>query len=254
MRRIVQLTVIPALLLAGGLSEAEAQLFGRGGGGERTEHIIVSGGPALRQWENLRRSNDQHDRWWGNFVRTAKIRMKAIFDEQGKNADITWLVYRSGYSRRGSEQGDPLVSYVQSVRDDYFRDDLGLRIKLVWFESGEEVINYINSGRDRKRVKVGGFEYFGHSNKHAFMFDYSNWVSGASKSWLHEVDLKKISRRAFAKDAYCQSWGCHSAESFCAVWKKETGTKMWGAQGKTDYSVLQYGKLPEIVGSGRWKY
>ncbi|MEM0896077.1 MAG: hypothetical protein AAGJ79_04260, partial [Verrucomicrobiota bacterium] len=107
---------------------------------------------------------------------------------------------------------------------------------------------------DRRRTKIGGFEYFGHSNKFAFMFDYSNWISGVSKSWLHEADLRKISRRAFAKDAYCQSWGCHSGESFCAAWRKATGTKMWGAEGKTDYSVLQYGKLPEISGNGRWKY
>ena len=29
----------------------------------QTEYIILSGGPALRQWENLRKPGEQHDRW-----------------------------------------------------------------------------------------------------------------------------------------------------------------------------------------------
>ena len=44
----------------------------------RADHVIVTGGPALRQWENLRVQQDQHDRWWANFVRAATLRMDEI--------------------------------------------------------------------------------------------------------------------------------------------------------------------------------
>jgi hypothetical protein len=50
--------------------------------------------------------------------------------------------------------------------------------------------------------------------------------------------LKKIRSGAFAKGAYCQSWGCHTAEAMSAVWKKATGVPMIGAKGKTDYSNM----------------
>ena len=138
------------------------------------EYIVVSGGPALRQWEDIRPKQDQHDRWWGNFVRPAKNRMLEIRDHH-PGAQITWLVYRRAYSTRAAEESRPLVSFVESVRDKY-------GFKLIWFSSGKDIIRYLNSGRDRSRVKVANFEYFGHSNKYCFMFDYSNEVLGASKA------------------------------------------------------------------------
>ena len=42
------------------------------------EHVIVTGGPALRKWENYRTSKDQHDRWWANFVRASTLRMAEV--------------------------------------------------------------------------------------------------------------------------------------------------------------------------------
>jgi hypothetical protein len=42
------------------------------------EHLIVCGGPALQKWEDLRIPDDQHDRWWGNFVRASTMRMAEI--------------------------------------------------------------------------------------------------------------------------------------------------------------------------------
>ena len=62
----------------------------------------------------------------------------------------------------------------------------------MWFDSGQDVINYLNSGKNRRRTKLTGFEYFGHSNRHCFMFDYSCDILGASSAFLHENDLKKI--------------------------------------------------------------
>jgi hypothetical protein len=208
---------------------ASALLGAGSAGAQTTEYIVVSGGPALREWEDLRAPGQQHDRWWGNFVRSARVRMQEIKKVAPPGTIITWLVYRDAYLRRSSEDRQPLTSFVESVRDTY-------GVRLVWYRSGADVINYINSGMNRRSVKVSGFEYFGHSNKFCFMFDYSSDVYGASTSWLHETDLRRIRSSAFAPNAYCHSWGCHTAESMSAEWKRATGLTLVGAYGKTDYS------------------
>ncbi len=209
------------------------------------EYIIVSGGPALLYWEGYRREAHRHDRWWGNFIRTARIRIEQLQKASNNAVNLTWLVYRPGYETRAREDGEPLISHIESVRDKY-------GVNLVWFDQGDEVIHYLNAGRNRNQVKVSGFEYFGHSNKFCFVFDYSNHILGASKSFLHQGDLKKINRKVFAKGAYAKSWGCHTAESFSQEFRRVTGIKMIGAVGKTDYSECYKGTLPFVSGGGRW--
>lgn len=56
------------------------------------EYIIISGGPAIRRWEDLRKPSEQHDRWWGNFIRPARMRFEELRKQYGPNAQITWLV------------------------------------------------------------------------------------------------------------------------------------------------------------------
>jgi hypothetical protein len=209
------------------------------------EYIIVSGGPALQYWEGYRREAHRHDKWWGNFIRTARFRIEDLKKASNNQVKITWLVYRSAYDTRASEDNAPLIANIESVRDKY-------GVKLVWFDTGDDVINYINSGQNRNSVKVSGFEYFGHSNKYCFVFDYSNHILGASMSYLHQSDLKRINRKVFAKGAYCKSWGCHTGEAFSAEFKRVTGLKMIGAIGKTDYSETWKGHLPFISDGGRW--
>jgi hypothetical protein len=205
------------------------------------EYIVVSGGPALRQWEDLRAKHLQHDRWWGNFIRPARVRMVEI-KQARPSLLVTWLVYRPGYVNRASEDGRPLISFIESVRDTY-------KVNLVYFSSTNELINYINRGQNRSRNKVVGFEFYGHSNRYAFMFDYSNALMGASKAWLHEKELGRINASAFDRNAFCQSWGCHTGESMSRYWRSATGVPMMGAVGKTDYSN---GYRPFLSPGGRW--
>ena len=211
----------------------------------KDEYIIISGGPALLAWEGYRREAHRHDRWWGNFVRTARIRIDQLKKASNNTVNITWLVYRPAYETRATEDGQPLIANIESVRDKY-------GIKLVWFSTSDELINYVNSGQDRRSIKVSGFEYFGHSNKFCFVFDYSNHILGASQAFLHQSDLKRMNRKVFAKGAYCKSWGCHTGEAFSQEFKRVTGIKMIGAVGKTDYSETYKGVLPMLSPGGRW--
>lgn len=212
-----------------------------------TEYIVVSGGPAVRQFEDLRKPQEQHDRWWGNFIRTARVRMQEIHKTAPAGTHITWLVYRDGYVRRAASERQPLTQNVESVPKAY------PFIKLVWFRSTDELIRYINGGMSRWSTKISGFEYFGHSNKYSFMFDYSSDVYANSVCWLHQADLGRISGSAFAKNAYCKSWGCHTAESMSREWKRHTGVWLIGAHGKTDYSHMHERNWQVGLSSGsRW--
>lgn len=211
----------------------------------KREYILVSGGPSLMEWEKYK--SEPHDRWWGNFIRAARVRIQEIQAKHGRDADITWLVYRPGYERRGRRQdNENLISHILSVRDRY-------QINLVWFDRTEQLIDYLNRGRDRSRVKIANFEFYGHSNRACFMFDYSNEIDSASKVWLHEDELGRIKRGLFTRDAFIKSWGCHTGESMSKKWRAATGRRMIGAIGKTDYA---HGHLrnwvPALSRGSRW--
>jgi len=237
--RKVLIGLLAILFTGAAVPEAEAKL------NPNDEYIIISGGPALRGWENFRREAHRHDLWWGNFVRAARIRMQLLQKATDNKIQITWLVYRAGYETRAREDGEPLISHIESVRDKY-------KVNLVWFNDGSDIINYVNSGKNRRQTKVSGFEYFGHSNKYCFAIDYSNELLGACKSYLHQKDLSKMKRGSFARGAYAKSWGCHSGEAFTAEFKRATGVKMIGAIGKTDYSECYKQTLPFVSAGGRW--
>ena len=205
------------------------------------EYIILVGGPSMYQWEKYKAY--PHDHWWANFVRAARLRTEQIRGELGPDAKITWLVYRQGYEDRAKQEHQDLISLIGTVRDK-------LNLHLVWFGPGQEVIDYLNHGQARDQLKIIGFEYFGHSNRACFMFDYSNNIDSACKSWLHDSDFAKINRRVFSRHAYVKSWGCHTGEEMSKKWYAATGIHMIGAIGKTQFMMEE---LPVLVSEGgRW--
>ena len=222
------LFLIPMVALFGSFSPQAAPAV-------KTEWIILVGGPSMYQWEQYKAQ--PHDHWWANFVHAARLRTEQLRAQLGPDAVITWLIYKQGYIDRAKQEHQDLIGHIQSVRDKY-------NLNLVWFSDGTGVINYLNGGEDRDRLKIAGFEYFGHSNKACFMFDYSNNIDSACKSWLHQTELHKIDGRVFARGAYIKSWGCHTGEQMSAYWHRATGTRMIGAVGKTQYMMEE---LPVLV-------
>lgn len=204
------------------------------------EFVIVAGGVSLWVWEKWKAQ--PHDNWWMNFVRASRIRIEEIRAAQ-PDAQITWLVFRPAYVTRAKQENNDLVSHIQSVRDAY-------RVKLVWFDSTSDLIGYLNAGQDRGRVKIANLEFFGHSNKACWMFDYSNMIDSASKVWLHEKDLGQIRRGIFSRDAFVKSWSCHTGESMSVKWKSATGVPMIAAVGKTQYMTHELPTLSSAT--GRW--
>lgn len=205
----------------------------------RADHVIVTGGPALRKWENYRVKEDQHDRWWANFVRASTLRMAEIRKAYGPNAPLVWIVYQPGYQTRGREDGKAYTTWITELARER-------RATLIWFNSSGGFLQSLNS---RPSGSIQTFDFFGHSNRFCFMFDYGNEIMAASMAWLHERDLPRIRSSIFARNAYCKSWGCHTGESMSAAWKRSTGVALEGAKGPTDYTVLSYGRLPEVHGS-----
>jgi len=72
-----------------------------------SEHVILAGGPALREWEDLRIEKDRHDRWWANFIRASTMRMDNIRKAYGPSSKLIWLVHKRGYDARAREDGKP---------------------------------------------------------------------------------------------------------------------------------------------------
>jgi hypothetical protein len=170
------------------------------------------------------------------------VRWKQIKPKAKKGDVFTWLIYRPGYEQRGKEDGANLIQAVENRAR-----ALGVTVK--WFGPSFEVIDHLNGGYPRDTVKIANFDYFGHSNKNCWMFDYSNNVDGCSNSFIHIKDLPSLSAGIFLTQAHVKSWGCHSAEAFTSEWKKYTGTTMIGTVGKTDYST---GGLPKVTRARGW--
>jgi len=213
------------------------------------EYIIMSGGPSLIEWEKYKMV--PHDHYWGNFIRTARVRIEDLRNQLGPDAKITWLVYKPSYVTRGEQDKQDYLADIDSVRAKY-------NLNLVYFDTSNintsQVIDYLNSGQPRDTVKIADFEYFGHSNKACWLFDYSNNIDSASKAYMHEKMFANLHRGIFTKDAFVKSWGCHTAESMSQVFRHDTGVKMWGAIGKTDYSQGYVVQLSNPAGGDKWAY
>ena len=209
------------------------------------EFVLLVGGPSLMKWEKYK-GPLAHDHWWANFIRAARIRTEQLREKYGPDAKITWLVYKQGYVDRAAQEKQDLLGFIDSVRDAF-------NLNLIYFRNGDDVINYLNSGQPRDQVKVEFFEYFGHSNKACFMFDYSSNVDSASKSYLHQSQLVGIKKSSFTRDAQIRSWGCHTGEMMSQKWREAVGNKMWGVVGKTQYMTHE---LPVIATppGGKWTY
>lgn len=205
-----------------------------------SEYIIICGGPALKAWEKSKRH--PHDNTWMNFIGASEIRWNQIKSHTKPGDVLTWLIYKPGYERRSKEDGEDHVRSVENRAH-------ALGVNLKWFGPSYEVINHINGAYSRDSVKIANLEYFGHSNRNCWMFDYSNGLDGCSYSFLHNKDLPQLKAGSFVAAAHVKSWGCHSAESFCQEWKRYTGTTMIGTVGKTDYST---GGLPKVTRAPGW--
>ena len=227
----MRLLLLAVLFSVTGLAAARAE----------GEHIVLTGGPALRFMEHGKEAS--HDFYWFNFVDASTIWLQQIKASAPGGDLITWLVYEPAYVSRSKELGLDLVAQIQQKAR-------ALGVNLLWFQTKDQLINYLNHGQDRHAVKIVSFDYFGHSNKACFLFDYSNTIDTMSICFLHVVDLKHIHDDDFAHDAICKSWGCHSGELYSKWWKDQFDVAMTGAVGKTDFS---HGGLPQLSDANcRW--
>jgi hypothetical protein len=206
------------------------------------EEIVLTGGPALRFMEHGKGAVS-HDVYWFNFVDASVIRLNELKAQAQPGVLVTWLVYRPSYASRSKEMGLDLLAQIEGKAKH-------IGVNLHWFDGKDDLIAYLNTGLDRGRVKIASFDYFGHSNKACFLFDYSNTIDTMSIAWLHVKDLKLIKGNIFARDAVCKSWGCHSGEMYSEWWKSHFDVPLVGAIGKTDFA---HGGLPELSSpEGKW--
>lgn len=203
--------------------------------------VILTGGVALKSWEYLR-GPAKHDNWWANFVRASTVQM-SLSRAADPRASFVWIVFRPAYITRSKEEGRDFIAAIRQTAAKY-----GAKLHLV--DTAAQAYAAINGAASGGR-RISAFYYFGHSNAHAFMLDYSNCIIGASKQWIHERELASHLRRGiFAPNAVCVSYGCYTGLSMSSFWKGATGVPLRGNTSSTRYQPVGDGRLP--VGAGRW--
>ena len=213
---------------------------------QASEVILISGGPAVRSFEKFK--SNSHDKYWGNFIDSALQRVKDL-QKEGKNKDkVVWLVFRPSYLSRGREDGQDYLKILEE------RGAL-VGAQPIYFDNKNQLLLLLRRDGSIEKPKISRLEYFGHSNKKCWMFDYSNRIDGGALEplVLHVDDLSQISSSSFTPDAECISYGCHSGEEFSQRWRMIVGRPMIGAVGKTDYSDGGMPKITEGKG-GTWVY
>ncbi len=204
--------------------------------------VVLTGGVALKSWEHLR-GPAAHDNWWANFVRASTVHMD-MYSRKHPDARFVWIVYRPAYITRGKEEGKDYIVMIKEQAEKR-------RAKLVFVDTAEQAYAAINAAGKREPIK--SFYYFGHSNAHAFMLDYSNTIIGSSKQFMHEKELaSKLNPSAFAPTATCYSFGCYTGQSMSQVWTKHMGVRLWGNTESTRYHPVGDGNMP--TGNGFWKF
>ena len=208
--------------------------------------VLISGGPALRSFEKFKKAS--HDKYWGNFIDSALTRAEELKKDPKPGDEIVWLVFRPSYTSRTAEDQSDYLKLIE---------ERGAKIGLspTYFDNKTQLFTLLRRDGSKEKPKISRLEYFGHSNKKCWMFDYSNRVDGGALEPLvvHVDDLDKISGSSFTPNAECVSYGCHSGEEFSQRWRMIVGRPMVGAVGKTDYSD---GGMPKLSNGkeGAWVY
>ena len=194
---------------------------------QEKEYIILTGGPSLIEWEKYKAS--PHDHYWGNFVRASRVRIQQLRELYGPDAHITWLVYRPAYLRRGERQDHTdRLSDITSVRDKY-------HVKLVFFDDPADVINYLNVGQERGRVKITDFDTSATRTGRVSCLITATISTARPRRGCTRMSSRAASQPFYA-NAFVKSWGCHTGESMSREILRRHGHEMIGAIGKTDYS------------------
>ena len=199
------------------------------------EYVVVSG------------SEYDNGRYKYNFIEPA---IKKIKELKTLNPDetLTWIVSKIGYT-------DTALNSFQEVADYY-------RAKLVFIESADQLINYINSkninNRDytesRAYDKIRKFAVFSHGVEGVVSLGYNQGSNGVPLE-LTKDKVGGINANAFYypnSAFYSCNTGTGGNDSFAQRWVNVVGGRTWAAVGRTDYDNINKGQ--DIMRLLEWKF
>ncbi|MCX8131620.1 MAG: RHS repeat-associated core domain-containing protein, partial [Clostridia bacterium] len=162
-----------------------------------------------------------------NFIEPA-IKQAKDWQENGET-DITWLLVNYGYS-------DKDIELIQQTAD-----DLGIQLKLI--ENEDDLVSYINDGKDRNKTenKITDITFFSHAKKGYIALDY-----GLGKMNFDTLDIMDLNKNAFASDVFTKFYSCNTGtggnKSFAQYWVNWVGgTASAVVDGKTNYNLINDG-------------
>ncbi len=217
------------------------------------DKAVISGGINMNT-----RTDPEHDLNWRNFITAAELYIQCLKGKLNPGEEIEWHVNKSSYIKRSENETmtipAPMAAPPATSRPDYIGDisltATKLGVKLVWFDSMDELVHGINNndgGNDPRSgaSRLSGFEYFGHGGiGHLFPLGLEKG-EGLVFGTEH---LQKILRGSFVVGCKCVGWTCNSGttdpdthKSFADEWESSTGNPMYAIIGRTDYGPTAVG-------------
>ena len=200
--------------------------------GPPREYVILTGGPSLTVWEKYKTA--PHDQFWGSFRARLAHPLPATPEGERQRPERHLHVARL----RGRLQVPVARRTTRTTSATSIPCATSTTCTWSRWTNGVQVMDYLNHGQDRgNRIKVVDFEYFGHSNRCCFMFDYSSNIDSASKNYLHEDQLTSAEPVGVLPPRVREKLGLpHGREHEQAKFYDATGTRMIGAIGRTDFT------------------
>ena len=221
---------------------------------EGLNEVVVSGGvnPDTKK-------DNSHDKYWGNFVQSAKTKITESQRDLKEGEKVEWMVQKSSLVDRAKNEGRKGDYYTGQVEQ--MAKDMGVDLR--WFNNKKEFVQGMNTttGGEKRAGSslISNFTYYGHGSESALWLTYqpgreagealtsSDLPNAKNRSLYEKLNGQAISPSAFAPGATSTSWACNSAvggsQSVTQSWANSTGVPMSGIIGRADYGPAspQYG-------------
>ena len=205
---------------------------------------------------------DNHNKNPMNFILASKIQINNYLSRRSNRESVNWLIFDLDYSKRQKEN---FSNWAKRK---------GVAIKFV--KTTSDVIRELNKSK-KDNDKITELSIFAHGTASNVAFGYENtgveYIYIKNPTNMNNYNIGQLSREDFANNARIDLYSCNSASlfgfgektfattdamikavdigrSFAEQLSIQSGARVTGVVGRTDYSPVISGQLPTLGGMG----
>ena len=205
---------------------------------------------------------DNHNKNPMNFILASKIQVNNYLSRRSNRESVNWLIFDLDYSKR---QKEDFSNWAKKK---------GVAIKFV--KTTSDVIRELNKSK-KDNDKITELSIFAHGTASNVAFGYENtgveYIYIKNPTNMNNYNIGQLSREDFANSARIDLYSCNSASlfgfgkktfattdamikavdigrSFAEQLSLQSGARVTGVVGRTDYSPVISGQLPTLGGMG----